>query len=367
MRSAYRPSVIRSSLQRLKEVPMRGIVFLGNRKLEIQEFPDPTPGPGEVVLEMRASGMCGSDLHPYRAAGNAAAALGLGAGGPVIAGHEPCGVVAAVGAGVDPALIGQRVMNHHYRGCGRCKHCRVGWSQLCREGFVVYGMTGHGAHAPFMRVPARTLVPLPDVLSFEEGAAISCGTGTAYGALKRLDVSGRDTLAIFGQGPVGLSATMLGVAMGARVIAVDVVPERLALAREHGAAETLDATAQDPVKAILDLTHGEGADAALDATGNPEARVNAVRCARIFGRACFVGEGNTTTFDVSPQIIHKQLTIYGSWTFSTVGMEECARFVIDRRVPLGDLITHTFDLDQADVAFRLFDTGKTGKCVFVFE
>src|SRR6266403_3958056 len=103
---------------------MRGIVFLGNRKLEIQEFPDPTPGPGEVVLEMKASGMCGSDLHPYRAAGNAAAALGLGAGGPVIAGHEPCGVVAAVGVGVDHALVGQRVMNHHYKGCGDCRHCR---------------------------------------------------------------------------------------------------------------------------------------------------------------------------------------------------------------------------------------------------
>src|SRR6266403_4418829 len=108
---------------------MRGIVFLGNRKLEIQEFPDPTPGPGEVVLEMKASGMCGSDLHPYRAAGNAAAALGLGAGGPVIAGHEPCGVVAAVGVGVDPALVGQRVMNHHYKGCGACRHCRLGWSR----------------------------------------------------------------------------------------------------------------------------------------------------------------------------------------------------------------------------------------------
>ncbi|MGH9668741.1 MAG: alcohol dehydrogenase catalytic domain-containing protein, partial [Terriglobales bacterium] len=163
---------------------MRGVVFLGERKLELQEFSDPTPGPGEVVLAIKASGMCGSDLHPYRAAGNAAASLGLGAGGPVIAGHEPCGVVAAVGAGVtaDFAPAGARVMNHHYKGCGRCKHCRVGWSQLCRSGITVYGMTGHGGHAPFMQVPAFTLVPLPDELSFEEGAAVSCGTGTAYGA-----------------------------------------------------------------------------------------------------------------------------------------------------------------------------------------
>src|SRR5439155_461747 len=191
------------------------------------------------------------------AVGNAAAALGLGSGGgPVIAGHEPCGVVAARGPGVseEEAPTGARVMNHHYKGCGRCKHCRVGWSQLCRSGIVVYGMTGHGGHAPYMKVPARTLVPLPDTLSFEEGAAISCGTGTAYGALKRLDVSGRDTLAVFGQGPVGLSATMLGRAMGPRVIAIDVAAERLALARELGAEHTIDPRASDPVKTIHELT-----------------------------------------------------------------------------------------------------------------
>src|SRR5437870_7327187 len=98
---------------------MKGIVFLGNRKLELREFPDPTPGPGEVVIAIKASGMCGSDLHPYRAVGDAAAALGLGGtGGLVIAGHEPCGVVAARGPGVseDEAPTGARVMNHHYKG-----------------------------------------------------------------------------------------------------------------------------------------------------------------------------------------------------------------------------------------------------------
>src|SRR5436309_15850487 len=92
-----------------------------------------------------------------------------------------------------------------------------------------------------MKAPAFTCVPLPDALSFEEGAAVSCGTGTAYGALRRLDVSGRDTLAVFGQGPVGLSATLLGRAMGARVIAIDVAPERLALAREFGAEAVINA------------------------------------------------------------------------------------------------------------------------------
>ncbi len=346
---------------------MKGVVFLGNRKLELREFPDPAPGPGEVVIAIKASGMCGSDLHPYRAAGNAAASLGLGgSGGPVIGGHEPCGVVAARGAGVsaEEAPTGQRVMNHHYKGCGLCKHCRAGWSQLCRSGIVVYGMTGHGAHAAYMKAPARTLVPLPDTLSFEEGAAISCGTGTAYGALKRLDVSGRDTLAVFGQGPVGLSATLLGAAMGARVIAVDIADERLKLARDFGADAVINAKATDPVAALRELTAGEGVEASMDCTGNPDARVAAVRAAATWGRVAFVGEGNTTTFDISQDMIRKQLTIHASWTFSSVGQDECARFVVRRKIPLARLITHRFTLEQADEAYRLFDTQTTGKGVF---
>src|SRR5712671_5567051 len=345
---------------------MRGVVFLGERKLELQEFPDPTPGPGEVVLAIKASGMCGSDLHPYRAAGNAAASLGLGSGGPVIAGHEPCGVVAAVGAGVaaDFAPVGARVMNHHYKGCGRCKHCRGGWSQLCRKGITVYGVTGHGGHANFMKAPAFTCVPLPDALSFEEGAAVSCGTGTAYGALRRLDVSGRDTLAVFGQGPVGLSATMLGAAMGARVIAVDIANERLHLARELGADAVVNSRETDPVKAIRDLTHGEGAETTMDCTGLPEPRVAAVKSAATWGRMCFVGEGGATTFDISSDLIRKQLTLVASWTFSSMGQWECARFVADRKIPLGRLLTERFSLDQAVDAYKLFDTQTTGKGVF---
>lgn len=340
---------------------MRGVVFLGDRRVEVRELPDPTPGPGQAVVAIRASGLCGSDLPPYRRARAADAPA------PHVSGHEPCGVVVALGAGVNPSAPreGDRVIVHHYEGCGSCKYCRVGYTQLCVHGHVVYGFSGDGGNADYMVVGASTLLPLPEPLSFEAGAAVACGTGTAYTALKRLDVSGRDTLAIYGQGPVGLSATMLGTAMGARVVAIDVSPARLALAARYGAAETINATDADPVQAVRELTHGEGADATLDCTGQPSARVNAVRSARVWGRVCFVGEGNTATFDVSPDIIHKNLTIYGSWTFSTVGMAECAQFIVDRRVPIEELITHRFPIDQASDAFALFDTGTTGKCVFV--
>jgi threonine dehydrogenase-like Zn-dependent dehydrogenase len=349
---------------------MRGVVFTGDRQLEIREYPDPSPGPGEVVLAIKASGMCGSDLKFYRPPpGEAQRALGLGdLAAPIIAGHEPCGVVAAVGPGVAEAeaRVGMRVMDHHYCGCGVCRHCKVGWSQLCGAGFVVYGVTADGAHADYMKVPARTLVPLPDELSFATGAAISCGTGTAYNALRRINTSGRDTLAVFGQGPVGLSAVQLGSAMGARVIALDIGPERRALASEMGADIALDPAADDPVAALKELTHGEGVDLALDCSGAEAARSAAVRATRTWGTVCFVGEGGTVTLDVSRDMIRKQLTVIGSWTFSSVIQGECARFIADRGIDVERLFTHRWTLDQAAEAYRSFDTQTTGKGVFLF-
>jgi D-arabinose 1-dehydrogenase-like Zn-dependent alcohol dehydrogenase len=278
---------------------MKGVVFLGDRKLELREFPDPTPGPRDVVLEIKASGMCGSDLHNYRAPAQPAGVVtgGIRRLAGVIAGHEPCGIVAAVGSGVGEkeARVGQRVMDHHYDGCGACKHCRAGWTQMCLAGAVVYGSGGHGAHAKYMKVPVSTLVPLPDSLSFVTGAAISCGTGTAWGALRRLNLQGGETIAIFGQGPVGLSATQLAVTMGARVIAVDIAPERRALAGEFGAQAVIDPRSTDMVTAIRELTHGEGAHKTLDASSAPEARAAAVRAVRAWGTACFVGERGQVT------------------------------------------------------------------------
>jgi threonine dehydrogenase-like Zn-dependent dehydrogenase len=348
---------------------MRAVVFSGNRKIDFLNFDDPTPGPGEVVLEIKASGLCGSDLKYYRAAGTEGlAALGLKlASGPMIAGHEPCGVVAALGPNVDPKSwkVGDRVMVHHYYGCTVCPNCRTGWTQMCVEGATIYGANGHGSHAPHMKVPAATLVHLPSELSFATGAAISCGTGTAYGALVRIDVSARDTIAVFGQGPVGLSVTQLAAAMGARVIAVDISAERVARAKDFGATDLIDASKVDPVAAIKDLTKGRGLMKTIDASGSSAGRSGAIRSAAQWGVVCFVGEGGDVTIDVSPEIMRKQLTIVGSWTFSTVGQADCARFVADRGLAVDDLFTETWKLDQATEAYELFDRQTSGKAVFL--
>lgn len=348
---------------------MRGVVFTGDRNLEIRDFADPIPGPRDVILEIKASGMCGSDLHRYRAPfnpGDTSSGFKL-ADEPMIAGHEPCGVVAELGSAVSDqeAKIGQRVMDHHYEGCGSCKHCKGGWQQMCLDGTTVFGSSGHGAHARYMRVPVSTLVPLPEELSFTTGAAISCGTGTAYGALRRLQLQGGETIAIFGQGPVGLSATQLATAMGARVIALDISPERLEMATTFGAAEIINASSDDSVSAIRELTHGEGAHKTLEASSAPSARQAAVQAVRSWGIACFVGERGSVALDVSPDLLRRQVTLVGSWTFSTQGQSDCAEFVADNNIDVEALFTDTWSLDQAREAYEKFDTQTAGKGVII--
>ena len=157
----------------------------------------------------------------------------------------------------------------------------------------------------------------------------------------RLGLQGDHSIAIFGQGPVGLSATQLAAEMGARVIALDTNPERLARAEEFGI---------DPSK-----------------TENvaPSARQQAVQCLRTWGKACFVGEGSTVTLDVSSDMLRRQVTIIGSWTFSTVGQAECARYIADRGIDVDQLFTDRWKLEQAEEAYRVFDAQKSGKGVFL--
>lgn len=335
---------------------MKGAVFTGNRELELRDFPDPTPGPDEVVVEIRASGMCGTDLKTYRSA----------KGSPFIAGHEPSGVVVARGNAVDPqhAPEGARVMVHHYDGCRTCSHCRTGWTQMCSQGSVIYGTTGHGGHAPYMLVPAHTLVPLPEALSFTEGAAVSCGTGTAYGAIRRMKLPEGATLAVIGQGPVGLSATLLASAMGARVIAVDVSADRLARAQNFGAAEVVDG-AGALTQQLMDLTEGAGAEYVLECSGNAEATLAALRATRAWGTFCCVGMGAQATLDIDKDLIRRQITLIGSWTFSRDLQQDCAAFCAAHGIAVADLFTHSFALSEARAAYELFDTQTTGKAVIL--
>ncbi len=173
-------------------------------------------------------------------------------------------------------------------------------------------------------------------------------------------------MAVFGQGPVGLSATVLGKAMGARIIAVDIAEERLQLAKSFGAHETVNGAKEDVIGRLHELTGGHGVDYAMECSGYAEARLNAIRSTRTWGKVCFVGEGNDVTIDVSADMLRRQITIIGSWTFSTSGQAECADFCATHEIPVDDLFTHRYKLEEADAAYKLFDKQTTGKGVFLF-
>jgi threonine dehydrogenase-like Zn-dependent dehydrogenase len=245
----------------------------------------------------------------------------------------------------------------------------MGWQQLCEvtEKKLYYGGSMHGGHGDYMLAHQSTCVPLPDEVEYEVGAYLACGASTAFQALRKLEVSGMDTLAVFGSGPVGLAATMFATEMGARVIAVDIAPERLKMAADSGAWATVDASNNDAPEQIRELTKGNGADATLEAAGLAVTRVAAVESTKIFGRTCLVGEGGEVTYQPTPHIIHRHLTMLGSWTFSTFGLAEAARFTAERNVPLGSVITSRSTIEEAPQAYEEFSSGAPGKFVINWD
>ncbi|WP_308257030.1 zinc-dependent alcohol dehydrogenase family protein [Rhodococcus rhodochrous] len=336
-------------------------MFTGNRSIEVREFADPAPGPGEVVVGIRASGMCGSDLHTYRAAA-AAPSSDL-----MVQGHEPCGDIVAVGSAVPShvANVGDRVMIHHYWGCGTCPDCRSGWPQMCSQMEPrVATLNEHGAHAEYMKLPAIQTLPLHEKLTYKAGAAIGCGTGTAWGALERLGDVGGKTLVVFGQGPVGLSTTMLATALGASVIAVDISDGRLDIATSLGAQSVVNSSQVSDLREVIrDLTGGRGADLAVETSGATPAARQALDVVANWGVICFVGIGADVFFNTK-DTLRRQLTLRTSWTLSTVQQIRCAEFVVRESLPVDDLFSHSWALDDAAAAYSWFDSQSDGKGVF---
>ncbi|MDQ3896722.1 MAG: alcohol dehydrogenase catalytic domain-containing protein, partial [Actinomycetota bacterium] len=215
---------------------MRGVYLPGHRQVDIRDVPDPTPGPGQVVVAVRASSICGSDLRAiYREH------LGTGpeAYCDVVAGHEPCGEIVATGPGTKRFAVGDRVALYHIAGCGLCPDCRAGYMVSCTSPLrAAYGWQRDGGHADYLLAEESTCVPLLEPLTWEDGACVACGFGTAYQALRRAGVSGRDAVLVVGLGPVGLAAGLLAKALGAtQVIGTDPVESRGELALSLGAVD----------------------------------------------------------------------------------------------------------------------------------
>ncbi|QEG34372.1 zinc-dependent alcohol dehydrogenase family protein [Bythopirellula goksoeyrii] len=251
----------------------------------MEMVPDPTPAPDGAVIRVEATGLCRSDWHGWQGRDPDIQTL------PHVPGHEFAGEVVAVGDKVRPALLGQRVTMPFVAGCGNCPECTSGNQQVCDNQFQP-GFTGWGSFAELVsvRYAEENLVPLPDSLSSVAAASLGCRMATAFRAVAvQGEVKQGLWLAVHGCGGVGLSAVMIGVALGARVIAVDIRAEPLLLAEQLGAEAILNARETEDIPAAIHELTGRGADVSLDALGSSVTYTNSVLSLRKRGRHVQVG------------------------------------------------------------------------------
>jgi threonine dehydrogenase-like Zn-dependent dehydrogenase len=287
----------------------------------------------------------------------------------MIAGHEPCGQIVKTGPGCKEFKAGDRVVVYHISGCGVCEDCKHGYMISCRGAQrAAYGWQRNGGHAPYLLAEENTCVHLPDSLTYIDGALCACGTGTSYEALCRVHLSGNDRLLVTGLGPVGLAASQLGKALGATtVIGTDTSPARRKLAVKLGLVDYAFEADEKALGKIKDATGGRGCEVSIDCSGAPAGRLLALQGTRQWGRCVFVGEGNKVEFDVSPLLIHPQITLYGSWVTSLKHLEELVEHLDRWGVHPEKTCTHRLPLKDAAKAYDLADKGQTGKVCIVFD
>jgi len=312
------------------------------RPLELQDIAARDPGPGEILVRVRAAGICHSDAHYRR---------GLSPMGPLplTLGHEIAGVVERVGADVGLHGSGDRVCLHYLLTCGACAHCRAGRETFCTSG----AMLGHhvdGGFAETITLPARNAVRLPEHIAFEHGAVLMCSSATALHALRKARLQRGERVAVFGFGGLGASAVQLARALGAaEVFAVDVVRGKLALAESLGAV-AVDATLGDPVTRLMDLTRGAGVDVALDFVGVPDVMRQAVRCLAPQGRAVLVAlSDQRLELDPYREILGREAELIGSNDHTLAEITELIGFVERGALDLTPAVSATVPLDAAAI------------------
>jgi propanol-preferring alcohol dehydrogenase len=317
------------------------------KPLETQELAPPAIGSADVLVRVRAAGICHSDAH-YRAGTSPVAYT------PITLGHEVAGIVEQVGAQVDQVSIGDRVGVHYLATCGECQYCRLGHEQFCVSGRMI-GKHRDGGYAEYIAVPARSVVPLPPEIPFATGAIMMCSTATSFHALRKGRLQPGETVAVFGVGGLGMSALQLARAFGALdVYAVDIHPGKLAIAEAFGAI-AVDARHVDPVAEIARRTNGHGVDVALDLVGLPQVTQQAVRCLRIMGRAVLVGISDQS-FPVHgyTEVLGKEAEIIGASDHLLLELPILFEFARRGRLDLSEVIAKHVPL-EADAVNGVLD------------
>ncbi|WP_027867579.1 NAD(P)-dependent alcohol dehydrogenase [Massilia alkalitolerans] len=340
---------------------MKAAVFLGPGRIALERKPVPRAGPGEAVVKVTMTTICGTDVHILKGEYPVAPGLTIG--------HEPVGVIAELGPGVEGYALGQRVVVGAITPCGQCHPCLEGHQSQCGGhalGGWRFGNTIDGCQAEYVRVPfaMANLSPIPDGLSDEQVLMCPDIMSTGFGGAENGAIRIGDTVAVFAQGPIGLCATAGARLRGAsRIIAVDTVPARLEMARRLGADHVIDFRQADPVEAILALTDGRGADVTIEALGTQQTFESCLRALKPGGTLSSLGV-YSGKLDLPVDAFAAGLGDHKLVTTLCPGGKHRMRRLMDivaqGRVDLRPLVTHRFPLERIEEAYDLFANQRDG-------
>ncbi len=321
----------------------------GEGNVTLRDLPQPRPDPGQILLAVRAAGICGTDLHIYHDE--------YPTQPPVILGHELAGEVAAIGEGVTRVSVGDRVTTETYfHLCGTCRFCRSGKPNLCPERRSI-GSGVDGGFAPYVVVPERNIHRLSDSLSFQEAALTEPLACVVHGALELPKVTPGDVAVVAGPGAIGLLTLQVARAAGATVIVLGTTADRrrLKLAEEFGATRVVDVSDEDPIPIVRELTAGWGADIVFECSGAGPAALSLLTHARRGGQYAQIGLfGKPVAWDLD-QVCMKELRVTGSNASVPSAWRTALRLLADGSVQTAPLISDVYPLAGWEDAFQRFE------------
>ena len=340
---------------------MRAAIFTGpGTRLVLGTIPRPEPAPGEILLKVVACGLCHSDLH-YMDHG-----VPTFKAPPLILGHEISGTVVRVGPGVDRERIGTSVLLAPVTSCGDCAMCRTGRENVCVRQRML-GNTIDGGFAEFVVAPARDAFEIPADVPLEEACIIADALTTAFHAItRRARVEAGETVVVVGCGGLGLNVVQVASLVGAKVIAIDIDPSKLDLARALGAAATIDARDGDAAKRVRAETGG-GADVAVDAIGNPMTQEQALASLRTGGRLLLLGFAAENMSLPGGRVTYREITVIGTLGCRPVDFPVVMDLVRRGRLALGRLVTHRHRLDAINDGFDALRRGEGVRHIVVMS
>jgi 2-desacetyl-2-hydroxyethyl bacteriochlorophyllide A dehydrogenase len=327
-------------------------------ELRIDSVDVPEVGPFDVIVDIRATGICHSDLN-YRDGVSPVGKL------PIILGHEIAGLVSKKGERVKGIEEDDRVCLHYIRSCGDCSFCRTDRENFCEE-YQMIGKDIDGGFAEYIRVPASNVLKLPSAVPFEQGCILGCAVSTTYHALRRGRIRAGDTVVIYGIGGLGAHAIPLAKIFKAeKVVAVDISDEKLKLAKKLGVDEIVNAVVEDPARRIEEMTEGKLADLVLDFVGAAEVIEQEIRCVGKGGRMVLVGIGRDA-IRISPYktIIRKEMELIGVNDHLRSELGELIEIVGSGRMDLSMSITHRVHLDEVNTGLGILE-GRIGNPIRV--